>query len=687
MMSKIKKEHLSRKAYIYIRQSTMEQVHNNQESRRVQYQLTDRAKELGWYDSVVIDEDLGLSGSGTVERTGYTRIVDDVLAQKVGAIFCVDPSRISRNNQEWHKLLDRCVIMNTLIIDSNGIYDLQDLNDRMLLGMKGTMSEYEVGIFRQRAQSAILEKAKRGELYRQLPAGYELTSDNKCEIIADQRVQDAIRLIFSKFQELGSANQVVSWYRTESIQLPSKNKKGELIWKLPTIATIEKVLHNPIYAGAYSYGRTTTEVRVENGVLRKSQKKLPISEWKVLIKDHHAAYISWSEFMSNQSQLSENLTKYRMNTSGAVKNGSALLTGLLRCKRCGQLLKVSYDSHKAGNPRYTCKTQLNVEKNMKCISFFGKSLEELIVEEILRIVQPTAISAAQKAEALLVKRHQQKKQSHLNALKQAEYEADRCFEQYNLSDPKNRLVASNLEKRWNDAMLIVEEIKQKLNEIDQYHHSLTEQDQKQLIGLAEDLTRLWDHPKADNKIKKRIIQTLIKEIVVDITEDNNIIAFIHWQGGTHTEYQIKRRKKGQRSAHLHPNTLELVRQLAQIVPDYRIAQIFNLLQIKTASGKNWNKIRVSNFRHQHHIPVFNKANYDKNGWVNLTEAAEILQTYPITIRRLIKADIIKARQIVQHSPWIIEKEQLKSPLVLQAIKKLKSGSKNVLSKDQAELDF
>lgn len=686
-MSKIKKEHLSRKAYIYIRQSTMEQVLKNQESRRVQYQLIDRAKELGWYDSVIIDDDLGLSGSGTVERTGYNRLVNDVIEQKIGAIFCVDPSRISRNNREWHQLLDHCVVMNTLIIDSNGIYNLNDLNDRMLLGMKGTMSEYEVGIFRQRAQSAILEKAKRGELYRQLPAGYELVSDNKCEITANQRVQDAIRLIFSKFQELGSANQVLSWYRTESIEVPCRTKQGELVWKKPTIATIEKVLHNPIYAGAYSYGRTATVVRIVNGLKRKSQKRLPMHEWKVLIKNHHPGYISWDEFLSNQHRLSENLTKYRMNTKGAIKNGAALLTGLLRCKRCGQILKVSYDSHKAGNPRYICKTQLNVEKDRKCIAFFGKSLEELIVEEILRIVQPTAISAAQKAETLLVKKYQQKRQSYFNAFKQAEYEADRCFEQYNLVDPKNRLVASNLEQKWNDALLKVEEVEHKLNEIDQAHHSLTKQDQKYLYTLAEDLTQLWKHPKADNKIKKRIIQTLIKEIVVDITEANHILAFIHWQGGVHTEHQIKRRKKGQLDDHLHPNTLELVRQLAQIIPDDRIAQIFNLLQIKTTSGKNWNKIRVSSFRHQHHIPVFNKANYQKNGWVNLTEAAEILDTYPVTIRRLIKADIIKARQIVQYSPWIIEKEQLTKPLVLQTIEKLQNNAKNALSKDQTELDL
>ncbi len=681
-MSKIKTEHLSLNAYIYIRQSTMEQVHNNQESQRVQYQLENRAKELGWQDIVIIDEDLGLSGSGTVKRTGYNRILEDVSSQKVGAIFCVDPSRISRNNREWHQLLDLCSIMNTLIIDSNGIYDLKNLNDQMLLGLKGTMSEYEVGIFRQRAQAAILEKAKRGEMFRHLPAGYELTSDNKLEKSSDQRVQDCINLFFNKFKERGSATQLLNWYRREKIQIACKSKKGAIIWKIPTSSTIENRLHNPIYAGAYVYGRTCTIIKIENGVPRKFRKRLPIDEWKELKKDHHPAYIGWDEFISNLNQLSANDPK---GERSAIKNGPALLSSLLRCKRCGSKLTVSYDSTKPSRPRYTCKTQFDIDKGKKCISFFGHTLEQLITEIIIDIVQPHAILAAEKAEALLSQKYQQKKNCHLNALKQAEYEVDRCFEQYNLADPKNRLVTSNLEKRWNEALLAVEDIKIQLQQIDQQYYSLTEQDRKQLNKLSENLTLLWKHPKTDNKIKKRLIQTLVKEIIVDIDDDNNIVAFAHWMGGTHTEHKIKRRKKGQRPSYLHPDTLKLIQQLVQVVPDEKIAQIFNLLQIKTASGKNWTQIRVAHFRHQHRIPVFNKAIYEKKGWVNLTQAAEILGTYPITVRRLIKANIIKGWQIIQYSPWIIEKEQLKSLQVLDAIKNIKSGKKNVLSKNQIEI--
>jgi len=688
MQTKIRKEHYFRKAYIYIRQSSMNQVYNNHESRRIQYQLEDRAKELGWQDPVIIDEDLGNTATGTVDRTGFSRIMDDVLEQLVGAIFCVEASRIARCNREWSQLIEYCAIVDTLLIDRDGIYDPNNLSDRIFLGMKGTMSEYESALFRQRSQTAIIEKAKRGELYNNIALGYILTSDKRCEISSDQRIRDAIDLTFTKFCDLGSLNQVVSWYRTENIFIPNKTRKGDIIWKLPTLATIEKIIKNPIYAGAYAYGRTRTEIKIVNGIPRKTQRKrIPMDQWKVLIKDHHASYISWDEYLSNQKQLSENITKNGIITKSAPKNGAALLTGLLRCMRCSQKLRVYYNSSRPGTSRYTCKGQVNTQKNGNCISFNGQLLEQLVVEEILRVVQPAAISAAEQAEALLSKENQKKQQSQVNALKQAEHEADHCFEQYNLVDPKNRSVASYLENKWNVALQQVEKIKLQLEKIQQEQQSLTEQDRKQLYNLGEDLTCIWNHPKADNKIKKRIIQTFIEEIIVDIAEDNNLMVFIHWMGGLHTKHRIKRRRRGQRTDHLPANIKNIVKGLAEIVPDHEIARILNLQQIKTASGKNWNLILVSNFRHQHQIPVFSQEEFDKKGWVNLTQASEILATFPMTVRRIIKADILKARQVIQYSPWIIEKEQLKTPQVLRAIKKINSGKKNALVKDQVEIDL
>lgn len=688
MQSKITLEHYSRKSYIYIRQSSMDQVYKHLESQRLQYKLVDRAKELGWSEPLVIDDDLGCTGSGTVIRPGFLRLLTAVEERKVGAIFCVEASRLARNNREWYQLIDYCALVDTLLIDLDGIYDPGNVSDRVYLGMKGTMSEYELGIFRQRAQAAILEKAKRGEYYTNLSAGYIKTDDNGCEMDPNQRIQDAFNLIFKKFREFSSATQVVSWFQTEKIEIPCKNRSGEIIWKLPTESTILKILKNPIYAGAYAHGRSQTQTHFVDGQPRKKiVKELPIEQWKVLIKDHHKGYISWNEYLANRKQLEQNTNKRGPAVKGAPKRGPALLVGLLRCQRCSQKLRVRYSSSSPGIPRYVCRGQENNGQTENCISFYGAHLEQLVTEEVLRVVEPAAITAAQEAERLFYQEQSEKEQSLVNALAQAEYEANRCFEQFNLVDPKNRLVALNLENRWNTALEKVEKIKQHLAEVRKEYQPLTEQERKALYKLAEDLPKIWYHPHADVKIKKRIIQTIINEIIVDIAEDNYLAVFIHWAGGKHTQYRIKRRKKGERQNHLHPETEKIVRGLSEVVPDQDIARILNLLRIKTASGKTWNVVRVASFRRQHHIPVFDPVEYKKKGYVNLQQAADILGTYPTTISRLIKANILKAHQVVKYSPWIIDKEQLRDPAVINAVGSMKKGEKILLTSDQCKLSF
>lgn len=687
MLPKITNEHLTRRAIIYIRQSQPEQVKKHKESQRLQYQLSERAQELGWDEVIIIDDDLGHSGSGTVERCGFDQLNTLVIDRKVGAIFCIDASRLSRNNREWFMLLDYCRYNNTLIIDPDGIYDPNNTSDRVVLGMKGTMSEYELNIFRQRAQSAIQAKAKRGELYTNIPAAYIITADNKCEKNPDQRIQDVTELVFQKFRELGSATQLVLWLRKEKTEIPINRRKGEIIWKLPTASLITRLLNNPIFAGAYVFGRSETYVRFENTQPRKHTKKLPVEQWKVLIKNHHPAYISWEEFIINRKRLSENSTKRAPAETGAPKSGPALLVGLLRCQRCSQKLTVRYSGSNPGVPRYSCVGQHTIGKSGNCISFYGASLERVVEEEVLRIVQPGAIKAAEQAEELCHQQQKQKQQTLVNALKQAQYEAARRFEQYNSVDPKNRLVALNLETQWNQALKKVANIKQQLDRINKEYQVLTEQDRKEFRKLASNLPELWNHPDTDIRIKKRILKTLIKEIIVDINDDHSINAVIHWMGGAHTQYQIKRRKKTclpKNEAFL--NLKQIIKELAHIIPDQDIARILNLLQIKTTSQDSWNSVRVFEFRQQHHIPSFDPQEYEKKGCVNLTQAADLLGTFPETILRLIKAKIIKARQVVKYSPWIIDKEQLQSPEVLQAIAKLKEGDRYI-SKDQIEIHF
>lgn len=688
MQSKITINHLALSAYIYIRQSSMNQVIKHQESQRLQYQLVERAKELGWPEPVIIDDDLGKSASGTSDRYGFQQLLTAVIQKKSGAIFCYDASRLARNNREWSKLIDYCAQVKTLIIDIDGVYNPTNVTDRVLLGMKGTMSEYELGIFRQRAQAAILEKAKRGEYFTHLPAGYKKTAKNRYDMDPDKRIQDALIMVFKKFRELGSASQLVSFFRTEKIEIPCRSGNKKIVWKLPTSSTILKILKNPIYTGAYVHGKSQTETHFIDGQPRKViSKNVPLEKWKILIKDHHKSYIKWEEFIFNQKQLEQNINKRGVIMKAAPKGGSALLVGLLRCKRCSQKFRVRYSSSHFGIPRYVCRGQEAAGKTENCISFSGRNLEQLISSEILHVVHPAAILSAEKAEQLQKQQKCEKEQHIINALKQAEYEANRCFEQYNLVDPKNRLVAQNLENDWNHSLSKVQQLKKQLEETRSQYQPLSEKQRKLIYQLAEDLPNTWNHPQADVKLKKRIVQTLIHEIVLDINENNHLQVAIHWQGGKHTQYQIKRRKKGHRENYLHPDSEQIIKQLAEITDDSKIARTLNLLRITTASNLTWSANRVKDFRNRHHILAFNKIEYDEKGLVNLQQAAEILQIFPETVRRLIKANIIKARQIVKHSPWIIDKEQLKDSVVINAVSALKNGDKSVSTKNQCKLDL
>jgi len=687
MQSKIKNEHLSRKAYIYIRQSTMDQVYNNIESQRLQYKLVDRAQELGWLSPVIVDDDLGRSASGTIYRPGFQRLLSAIEAQNVGAIFCIEASRLARNNREWYQLIDHCAIVNALLIDLDGIYNPCNVSDRVFLGMKGTMSEYELGIFHQRAQTAILAKAQRGEYFNNLPAGYIKVAKNRYDIDPNQRVQEALKLVFQKFKELGSATQLVRYFHSEKLEIPC-SINNRIIWKLPTISTISKILKNPIYAGAYVYGKSRKQTDFTDGHPHKTTAKyIAIEDWKVLIKHHHQAYISWNEYQANRTQLEQNTSKRGHLMKGAVKKGQALLTSLLRCAKCSQKLYTRYSAPKSSAPRYLCRGQASTGEVENCLSFHGAQLEKLVSTEILRVVEPASIGAAEQAEKLSSKQYHDKKQSIINALKQAEYEANRCFEQFNSVDPKNRLVAQNLENNWNVSLAKVEKLSTQLEEINRENQPLSEQQRKKLSQLASDLPKIWNHPKADAKLKKRIVQTLIHEIIVDVDEDNVLKVVIHWIGGKHTEYLLKRRKIGHRESKLYHDTEKIIRELAEIVTDQQIARILNLLKYTTASGKTWTANRVKTFRNRHHIASFKEAEFHKKGVVNLQQAAQMLKTHPETISRLIKSNIIKARQIVKYSPWIIDKEQLKDLIVLNAVSALEKGEKIMSTKDQIRLEL
>jgi DNA invertase Pin-like site-specific DNA recombinase len=388
-MNKITADHLTRRACVYIRQSTPEQVRHNLESKRRQYSLVDHARALGWQDIDVIDDDLGISGSG-IRRPGFERLLSAVCDGQVGAVFSTEASRLARTNREWHTLLEFCNIVGVLLIDAEAVYDPRLTNDRLLLGMKGTISEMEVASFRERAQAAILQKAQRGALIRRVPIGYIKGTEDRIEKDPDARIRTAIDLIFRKFAELGSARQVFFWLDRQQIQLPiakGPEETQETVWRPARYHAVLSVLKNPIYAGAYAYGRSKTVVELEDGQKRvRRQRQRRREDWKVLIRDHHEGYIDWEVYQSNQTMIAQNDNAKGSAVRGAIKQGKALLAGLLRCGHCGAKLLAQYP--RPGVIRYQCSGYLLNRDRACCVMFGGLRADRLVSEQLLQSLAP-----------------------------------------------------------------------------------------------------------------------------------------------------------------------------------------------------------------------------------------------------------------------------------------------------------
>ena len=456
-MSKITSEHLARAAFVYVRQSTAYQVVNNLESQRRQYGLVERARQLGWDDVQLVDDDLGRSGGGTV-RPGFEKLLAAICEGRVGAVVSLEASRLARNGRDWHTLLEFCGLVGTLIVDEEAIYDPRSPNDRLLLGMKGTMSEMELSVFRQRSIEAMRQKARRGELHLTVAVGYVKTDDNRIEKDPDRRVQDGILLVFHKFAELHSIRQVLLWFRQENVLVPAivqGRGKRPIEWKAPVYHTLHHVLTNPVYAGSYAYGRRGTRVTIEGGRKRIMRDNLrrDWKEWEVLIHDHHEGYITWAEFERNQHLIADNANGKSYMGRGSIRRGEALLPGLFRCARCGRRLHIQYTGKGGNTQRYACKGTFSAKAVNNCIGFGGMRVDRVVAQEVLDRLQPLGIEAALAAMEAQKDQQRDKRQQMENAIQQAQYEAARARRQYDAVDPDNRLVAGELERRWNEKLV------------------------------------------------------------------------------------------------------------------------------------------------------------------------------------------------------------------------------------------
>src|SRR5229473_1544075 len=660
MSSKITAEHLARSAYVYIRQSTADQLIHNRESQRRQYGLADRARQLGWTAVEVIDDDLGRSGGG-VSRPGFERLLAAICSGSVGAVLAIEVSRLARNGRDWHTLIEFCGLVGTIIVDEDGIYDPRNPNDRLLLGMKGTMSELELSLFRQRSQEALKQKARRGALLLCVAAGYVKVGRERLEKTPDKRVQEALQLVYSKFIEFQSVRQVNIWLRDEGIELPVKSRKGEaqgIVWKLPTYSIVHHILTNPIYAGAYAFGRTTSRVSVEDGRKRiRRGVHRPMAEWDVLIKDHHEAYITWDAFEKNLRMIANNATaKSSAKARGAVRQGELLLAGLLRCGHCGRKLHVRY-SGKIG--RYDCCGARTIHGTKRCISFSGMTIDAAIGKEVLGFLAPLGVDAAVKAiEAQTGEISAAQRQLELS-LHQARYEVAHARRQYDAVDPANRLVAGELERRWNEALQAVHRLEGEVAAvIARRPPPLGEQERQQLMQLGADLERAWTHPAATAATRKRILRTALNEVVV--RRDGAIIqAVLHWQGGAHTALEVKQRQNsGRYNSRVLLDTIALIRDLARLMPDRQIARLLNRSGKTTGNGNSWTGQRVCKFRKHHEIEAYRDGEWTERGEITLEAAANIIGTCTMTALRMLRRGDLKGRQVCAGAPWAIKAEDV-----------------------------
>ena len=689
MSEKIQPQHLVRKAMLYVRQSSAFQVAHNLESQKLQYAMQTRLRDLGWTEIEIIDEDLGRSAAGTQIRSGFERMVAEVCLGRVGAVAAREVSRFARNSREWQQLVEVCRVVDTVLIDQETVYSSRASNDRLLLGLKGSLNEYELDLLRQRSLEARRAKAKRGELIIIAPVGYCKTEDQRLEKDPDRRVQEAIRLVFDQFERIGSVRQTLLWFHEHGLQLPAATPRGEIHWKRPAYGTVYQMLTNPAYGGAYAYGKSECATRYEGGAARKSDRRKPREQWLALIPQAHEGYVSWEAFERIQNSIRANLHLAR-GQPGAARSGAALLTGLLRCRRCAAKLTVHYTGSHHDVARYVCHRAWLDNGEPRCISFGGTRVDAAIVAQVLRVVQPAAIEAA-----ILAHREETKKQDEVrNALERdleaARYSARRAQRQYDAADPENRLVADELERRWNQALEGVRDLERRIDQHSGTRASEPVPTEGEFAELAGRLEELWQCQETDPRLKKRIVRSLINEVVVDVdAATSEIVLVVHWKGGLHTEVRVPRRRRGQNSTHTAMETLDAARALARICPDAFIANVLNRNGLRTGRGNFWTRERVTALRSHHEIPLYSAEQRTREGWLNLTEAARFIGVSARTLRLAVERGDLEAEHPLPDGPWIFNRNALGAERVAALVARVharKPGSA-IPAEEQAVLNL
>src|SRR6267378_3249426 len=661
MNSKITEQHQSKPAYIYLRQSTPAQVLHHQESTERQYALRQKALELGWSEAAVrtLDRDLGISGAQTTGRTDFKTLVADVSMGQVGAVFALEVSRLARSNADWYRLLELCALTQTLVIDEDGCYDPADFNDGLLLGLKGTMAQAELHFLRTRLQGGKLNKAKKGELRFPLPVGFRYDEQSRVILDPDEEVRGAVAFVFRLFRETGSAFAVVQRFAERGLRFPKRAYggawAGQLIWGRLTHGRVLGILKNPSYAGMYVFGRYQYRVQISaQGEVRKRMQAVAMPDWRVRLPEHHEGYIRAEEFWQNLERLQKNCTHGEETVlSGPAREGLALLQGLLLCGHCGRAITVRYTGHGGIYPAYLCNWLHREGLATKdCLSFRCDVLDSVIAEEVLKALQPAELELALAALQELETRDQAIMRQWQMRLERAEYEAALAERRYQEVDPSHRLVASTLERRWNDALLHLQDLKKQAAEVQQQEARVATPEQKEkVLALARDLPRLWYAPTTQAKDRKRMLRLLIKDITVEKPPDQKrLLAHLRWQGGACSDLHLQLPPKIADRVRYPATVVDCVRDLAQHLSDGEIAESLNREGQVSALGKPFSASMIEWIRYRYQIP---KATLIRPEELTVQQVAERFGVSPHVVYYWIDRGVIQARRLNAGAPYWI----------------------------------
>ena len=646
---------------IYVRQSTPKQVQLNQESTRRQYQLADLAHTWGWPQPLVqiIDEDLGLSGASSHRRTGFQRLVAAINQGEVGLVLVTEISRLSRLNSDWHRVIELCAVFETLIADDDGIYDPRDVNDRLLLGLKGTLFSAELHILRARMRENLLNKARRGELALRLPVGYRRLHDGSVVQEPDEQVRHALHILFEQFCILKSARAVQRYFLQHQLSMPrliqSGVNHGSLMWVKPTYQMIHQVLTSPVYAGVFVYGRRKTLV-TPGDPPQVHAHRLPMEEWDIVVPDIYPAYITYNQYLLNRQTLHHNRYNFEKKGHGAPREGRGLLQGRLLCGLCGRRMTPSYSSQYQA---YVCRREQVTYAGPQCQSFPMIYLDQAMSIIFLDAVQPAHLETMLAALAVLEQERQTLERQWQLRLEQAHYQVRLAQRQYDAVDPEHRLVAFTLEKRWNEALLNLNQLEQEYTQVQRHELApLTEDEQQAVHQLAQDLPALWQASTTTDVDRKRLLHLVVGEVTLTVHPEKRRADFtILWSGEVITHHSVTCPPLGWHCVTAE-SIVQQIRKLATVLPDHQIAKRLNDEGIHTQTGKTWTYERVRSIRKQHSIPTSCPIDPTQptprgDGLISAQTAAQLLRVSPSTIRLWATQGVLLSDQRVSGSKlWV-----------------------------------